>query len=136
MKFLIAIAFIVVGLLVACETAGGIAKDLGVANPTPTMVPTTNTVFKVGSRSKYRLNFDISVGSTIEFKFSADLDLNFIIRDPLDNVVYQSDRVFNDEGRVTANRSGRYTLVFDNGFSLFASKNVTIAYRVVPAGGR
>ena len=142
MKLLVPLLIAAIGLSIACETAGGIAKDVGISDPTatpiptPTAVPFHTTSFKVGSGSTYELRFDIQAGSTIEFEFASDLDINFRITDPLDNIVYKSDRVFKDEGRVTGRSRGRYTLIFDNGFSFFTSKAVTARSRVVPSGGR
>ena len=142
MKLLIPLIIAVIGLSIACETASGIAKDVGIADPTATMVPTPTVVpfstisFKVGSRSTYEIPFDMRAGSTIEFGFASDLDINFRVTDPLENTVYKSDRVFNDEGRITARSRGRFTLIFDNGFSVFASKAVSVRYRVIPVGGR
>ena len=142
MKLLIPLILMVIGLLTACETAGGIAKDVGIADPTATTVPTPTVVpfstisFKVGSRSNYEIPFDVQAGSTIEFEFASDLDINFRVTDPLENTLYKSDRVFRDEGRIAARSRGRYTLIFDNGFSLFTSKAVSAKYRVIPPGGR
>ena len=40
------------------------------------------------------------------------------------------------ERNVTATTSGVHTLTFDNAFSVFTSKTVTLKHRVVPPGGR
>jgi len=104
--------------------------------PTPTPMPFTTSAFKVGARSSYDHPLDLHAGARVEYSFSADLDIDFLVTDPQDNTIKLADSSLSDEGSFVAKRLGRYTLVFDNTFALFAGKNVSLTYRVVPRGGR
>lgn len=156
-KSLILFVLSMMALLIACETSRDsapandppqaapiqvqftprpTATPLPTPTPIPTPVPITTTTFKIGSGSTYEIHFDVQEGTVIEYSFTSNLDFNFSVLDPLGNVVTRAGRVIADQGRVRADKFGRYTLLFDNGFSIFASKTVTIEYRVVPTGGR
>ena len=104
--------------------------------PTPTAVPFKTLAFKVAARSSYPVRLDLPAMARVEYSFSSNLDLYFEVTDPQGNPITSSGRVLADEGMFTAPVLGRYTLVFDNGFSLFSGKNVKLRYRVVPPGGR
>ena len=74
-------------------------------------------------------------GAEIGYRFTLRRDdLNFRILDPSGDVVAEEVRVEGAEGSVTAKTTGQYTLVFDNTFSLFTSKDVDFAYAVMPPG--
>ena len=104
--------------------------------PTPTSVPSKNVSFKVPAGDEYRVRFNMPEGARVEYRFRSDLDIDAWLENPLGNRISGADRVYNDSGDVTADTVGSYTLVFDNSFSLFASKSVNLTYRVVPPGGR
>jgi hypothetical protein len=104
--------------------------------PTPTPVPFTTSAFKVTAGSVYKVPIDLPAGARVEYRYSADLDLDFRVTDPQGNAVRRASRSLGDEGNFVADRLGRYTLEFDNTFSLFAGKNVSLTYRAVPPGGR
>ena len=122
------LALSVMVLLIACQES--------TPTPLPTPVPTITRTFKIDAGDSREMAFDVQKGTVVEYSFKADLDFNFSVLDPGGNVVTRTNRVIEDQGQVRADRFGRYTLRFNNGFSLFASKTVTLTYRVVPAGGR
>ena len=92
-----------------------------------------STSFNVRAGETHEIPLDVETGYEIAYRFKTEEnDLNFGISDPSGNFVATDRRVESGEGRIVASDSGRYTLVFDNSFSIFASKDVTLAYAVVP----
>ena len=61
-----------------------------------------------------------------------NIDVTFFILAPTGNAVAFHERVKGGEGRIVAQESGRYTLVVDNSFSIFTSKDVTLFYGIMP----
>lgn len=107
-----------------------------IPTPTPTPVPFNTTSFKVSAGEFYTVRANMESGSRLEYRFSSDLDIDVRVVDPLGNVLSRSSRTYEDSGSVVANSLGTYELVFDNSFSVFAGKDVTLRYRIVPPGGR
>ena len=143
-KLLVIFALSVMALLIACQeskptplpTLFPTSIPTTTPTPTPTPVPSTTTTFKISAGGSREFPFDLRQGNIIEYSFEADLDFNFTILDRAENVVVRRGRVIADEGRFQADKTGRYTLKFDNGFSLSADKTVTLTYRVLPDGRR
>ena len=90
------------------------------------------TFFNIKARETHDIPFDVRAGTEIHYSFSTNLDLNFEISDPSGNFVETHHRVESAEGTIVAKDSGLYTLIFDNSFSIFASKDVTLNYAIVP----
>lgn len=132
------IAALVTLLLLALGPAGCtlVSTPTPTPIPTPTPVPFKNSAFKVNAGSTYTVPFDVAGGTRVEYSYASDLDFNFLITDPQGNVISYADRSLRNQGSFIADRLGRYTLHFDNEFSLFTGKNVSLRYRVVPPGGR
>ena len=77
------------------------------------------------------------MGHRIEFRFSSDLDINVNLYDPHGFEVGRWHRLESHSGiQHVAEKSGVYLLRFDNTFSVFTSKRVTLRIRVVPPWGR
>ena len=90
-------------------------------------------VVRLPSGKTHEVVLQANVGDEISYEFALRLnDLNFRILDPSGNIVAEEQRVESAEGSITAKTKGQYTLVFDNTFSLFASKDVTLVYNLVP----
>ena len=68
-----------------------------------------------------------------EFPFASDSDINVSLYDPHGFEVGRWDRLESHSGvQHIAERNGVYVLRFDNSFSLFTSKRVSVTMRVVP----
>ena len=92
-----------------------------------------STSFNVKAGETHEIPLDVETGYEIAYRFKTEEnDLNFGISDPLGNFVATELRVESGDGRIVANDSGRYTLVFDNSFSIFTSKDVTLDYAILP----
>ena len=96
----------------------------------PTPVP-TDTVFKVNAGKEYEVSFDMREGSTFNYAFKSDLDINALIVDPRGNMRASWDRVYQHEGSYIADTPGIHRMVFDNSFSLLTAKNVSLRYQVI-----
>jgi hypothetical protein len=107
-----------------------------VPTPTPTPVPFTTTAFKVSAGTFYSVPLDLPAGTRVQYRYTADLDFHFSVNDPQGNTIKRADNSLRDEGDFVADRLGRYSLIFDNRHALFAGKNVSLTYRVVPPSGR
>ena len=132
------LAAVILGLVLVlgCGSIPALQEDTPTPVPTSTAIPALTTSFKVGAGRVYEFPLDVQAGTIIEYSYAADSDFNFSIVDPRNNVLISRPRTLSDQGQVKADSLGRYTLVFDNGFSIITSKNVTLQYRVVPPGGR
>ena len=100
------------------ELAGGLKTDF--------------IYFEVPAGETYEIQSDVKAGTEIKYNFTANLDLNFGIFDPSGRLVAEEVRVESAKGSVVARGPGRYRLVFDNSFSLFATKTVNLEYWVEP----
>ena len=134
MKPLILSIVVILSLLfLACSDPPPTATPI----PTPTPVPFTNLTFKVPAGESHNLSFDLRVRDRLEIRFQSELDIGFAINGPDDTIIRDFGRVeVLDSYTLHPETSGRHTLFFDNGFSVFTGKTVTIVYRVVPQGGR
>ena len=99
---------------------------------------TTFELKAAGSEEEKRreLAFDLAAGTRLSYRFVANLDLEFGISGPSFNWVMDKVKVENADAEIKATNSGRYTLVFDNSSSVFASKTVNLVYMIVPPGCR
>ena len=92
----------------------------------------------VPAGESYQLPFDVEAGTEIRYLFVInedefqDVDVTFSVLDPSGKAVVFDERVKNAEGSMVTRDSGHYTLVFDNSFSLLTSKDITLAYDVIP----
>ena len=91
-----------------------------------------HTLFKVPAGATHEIPLEVEAGAEVAYKWKASLDLNFGISDPTGSFIVIRRRVESAEGTFVANTSGRYSLVFDNTFSLFAQKTVNLKYAVAP----
>ena len=57
-------------------------------------------------------------------------DINFYVTDPDGNTILRYDRATQTSFSFTASTTGTYTLHFDNSFSWFSSKSVTLDYTI------
>ena len=95
--------------------------------------------FNVPAEEYYQLPFNVEAGTEIKYFFVVnedefqDVDVTFLVFDPSGKAVVFHERVKNGEGSTVTRDSGQYTLVVDNSFSLFTSKDITLAYDVIPA---
>ena len=99
--------------------------------PTPTPISRQAT-FKVDAGQTYEVSIDVEEGSEISYRFTSDLDVNFMIVDPYDALLRQISRVESANGSIVARDKGRHRLIFDNSFSIFASKTIDLNYIVRP----
>jgi hypothetical protein len=60
-------------------------------------------------------------------------DINFYVTDPNGNTILRYDRATQTSFSFTATTTGTYTMHFDNSFSIFSSKSVTLDYTVTEA---
>ena len=103
---------------------------------TPTPVPFTNQSFKVPSGREHKILFNLPAGATVEYRFQSSPDIDVRFEDPMGNHLAQLSRAYNGSSSVTVDSLGTYALVFDNSFSLFTGKDVSLTYRAVGPGGR
>jgi len=57
-------------------------------------------------------------------------DIDFYVTDPDGNVILRYDRITQTSFSFSASTTGTYTMHFDNSFSIFSSKSVTLDYTV------
>ena len=99
--------------------------------PIPTPTPISGQItFKVAAGGSYEIPFDVRVGTEITYRFTADLDVDFRIIDPYDNLLRQASRVESANGSIVAKDEGRHRFIFDNTFSLVTSKTIDLNYVV------
>ena len=60
------------------------------------------------------------------------VDIGFRVFGPAGGLLAESERVPRGEGTFVASNAGRYTLEFDNSYSIFTPKTVTIWYQITP----
>ena len=105
--------------------------------PTPTPVPFTAITFKVPPGQEHETRLQAGVGYLIEFRFDSDSDVNVSLSDPHGYEVGRWHRLDSHSGvQHIAEKNGVYVLRFDNSFSVFTSKRVSVTMRVVPPRGR
>ena len=102
---------------------------------TPTLAPTPTPIsrqvtFKVPAGQTYEVAIDVTAGAEITYRFTANLDVNFRIIDPYDNLLRQASRVESANGGIVARDEGRHRFIFDNTFSIVTSKTVDLNYQV------
>ena len=95
---------------------------------------TDTLTFTVPAGKLHEITFNAAPGAEFSFSWNANLDLNFRISDPSGRWVANELHVEIGEGSLATTASGRYSLVFDNTFSIFAPKTVTLYYAIVPPG--
>ena len=101
------------------------------------MVPTQSVSFKVSAGDAYRVTLSMSAGSSFEYRFVSDLDINVFFTDPFGAQIGRWERIKSiGKTRIGVEATGVHALVFDNSFSMFTSKSVDLTYRVVPPDGR
>ena len=94
--------------------------------------------FNLPTVDTYELSFALEEGTEVRYSFivhedpNQNIDVTFFILAPTGNAVAFHERVKGGEGRIVAQESGRYTLVVDNSFSIFTSKDVTLFYGIMP----
>ena len=105
--------------------------------PTPTPVPFTAITFNVPAGQEHETRLQAGVGYLIEFRFDSDSDINVSLYDPHGYEVGRWHRLESHSGvQHIAEKNGVYVLRFDNSFSVFTSKRVSVTMRVVPPRGR
>lgn len=57
-------------------------------------------------------------------------DIDFYVTDPNGNIILRYDRVTQTSFSFSASTTGTYTMRFDNSFSIFSTKSVTLDYTV------
>ena len=100
--------------------------------PTPTPVQFKSTSFKVDAGAVYEVSVPMREGHRLEYRFTANLDVDFEIVSPMGLQRARKDRVTATEGALTAAETGVHKLRFDNGFSWLTAKNISLTYRVTP----
>ena len=88
--------------------------------------------FEVKAGEEALLILDLQAGSSLRYEFTSDLDINFRIYGPDGSELLRWDRTFSADGTIMADTDGVYTLLWDNTFSVFTSKEVTLAYAIEP----
>jgi emp24/gp25L/p24 family/GOLD len=84
----------------------------------------------------FNLNNGDKVSGSVSITGGSANDVNFYITNPSGAQIYNAGRINGGTSfSFTADASGAYILHFDNSFSLFASKQVTVSYDVTSSGG-
>jgi hypothetical protein len=79
------------------------------------------------------LNKDDTVTGSITVSGGTGNDITFTIQDPSGNTIATYSHTTSNSFQFTASQTGTYKLVFDNTFSLLASKSITLDYSVQSA---
>ncbi len=72
------------------------------------------------------LNKGDKVSGSITVSGGTGNDIDFYVTDPNGNAILRYDRVTQTSFSFTASTTGTYTMHFDNSFSIFSSKSVTL----------
>ena len=121
--------------LILLLTLVGFLSFSACSEPSPTPTPIERQVtFKVEARQIYEVAIDLKPGTEVTYSFTADLDVNFRVIDPYDNVLRQASRVESANGGFVARDEGRHRLIFDNTYSLVTAKTVDLEYQLKPSG--
>lgn len=113
------------------------------AESTPYQLITPSTIapsknFSVAPLSSLNLKVDLqygeSCGGLIIIKGGSGNDINFRIIDPQGKIYLDLGRISNEKSFdfFTPNRPGTFTLIFDNEFSVFSSKEVDVFSNTYP----
>ena len=81
----------------------------------------------------HEIRLNVADGTTISYQFKvADdtHDIGFSVVGPAGELLTGGERVSEGEGSFQASRAGRYTILLDNSYSIFAEKLVILRYRV------
>ena len=125
------------GVLESEPTPTPIPTPTRTPSPTPTPVPLNSMTFNVPAGQVYDVRIRAGLGYSIEFRFDANLDITVSLYNPEGFEVDRWERIESHSGvRHTTAASGDYFLRFDNSFSLFTAKRVTLRSRAVPPWGR
>ena len=73
------------------------------------------------------------VSGSITVSGGTDNDIDFYVTDSNGNTILRYNRVTQTSFSFTASTTGTYTMHFDNSFSIFSSKSVTLGYTVSKA---
>ena len=84
--------------------------------------------FEVRAGEEFQFSRPLLSGSRLRYDFTSDLDINLRIYGPDGSELSSQDRTFSADGTISADIEGNYTLLWDNSFSLFANKVVTLSY--------
>ena len=132
-RFLALVAVCMVAVVTACGSPEPVATPT--PTPTPTPVPFETFTFKVGAGTSSGLEVHALRGTRIEVQVTSDNDINLELRAPDGSQIQQWHRVISTPTiRHVATAAGTHRVVFDNSFSMFTSKTVTVRYRAVPPG--
>ena len=115
-------------LKIAANLLGGL---LGRPNKEPEDEPFTSSTFRLGARKMEAIELDVKGGWSIEYAFSSNHEIGFLIRDLRGAALVDRPSTLGERGKVKAMSSGTYTLLFDNEKSVFAGKTITCEYRTV-----
>ncbi len=74
-----------------------------------------------------------TVSGNIAVSGGSGNDINFFVTDPNGNTVLRYDRSTQTSFSFTSSITGTYAMHFDNSFSIFSSKSVTLDYAVTKA---
>ena len=102
-----------------------------------TAATTQNANFVVPPRYDYYLYFDLNSGDTVAFSFSVSSwrggdDISFTLLSSTRSILLDVGKVSQYSGNYTTIFPGRYYLRFDNSYSIFTTKNVSLSYSIIP----
>jgi ribosomal protein L40E len=91
--------------------------------------------FTVGPLQRYSLIMNLDAGDrvwgSVSVSGGSGNDIDFRVTDPVGAVIRNYGRVrYGASFDFTASREGAYTLIFDNTFSIFSSKQISVTYNV------
>lgn len=96
-----------------------------------------SVTFAVPPRYDYYFWVDLNSGDTVAFSFSVSSwrgadDVSFTVVSSTRSVLLDAGRVSQYSGNYTAVFPGRYYLRFDNSYSVFTTKTVSLSYSILP----
>jgi hypothetical protein len=107
---------------------GGGSLIVGIASAaTFTVSPLQKTTTSIGLSEGDKVSGSLSVVG------GSGNDVNFYVTDPNANTIIRYDGITQTSFSFSASMTGTYTMHFDNSFSLFSSKSVTLDYSVTKA---
>lgn len=104
--------------------------------PTPRDTQIETTTFTVKSGNSYEVRLPAAPGDGyVNYQFSSKedgynkpLDIDFNVRSSQLGVVAYTGRTQGERSRIPVSKGERLTMHFDNGYSVFAGKTVTLSY--------